>query len=163
MKTTRILNRETCMAEARKYKSRGEFSKCDSPAYNVARVNGWLDDYTWFVCRKRRNYWNYETCMEEARKYKTKTEFEKGSHGAFYAAKKMGGLPNIHGLLSNSDVTIGTTTPVWKRLRSIRPGQSSRMRVPRLILSQKEMAGLMIIHGLSDRSSGTMTRAKLNH
>ena len=98
MKTTRILNRETCMAEARKYKSRGEFSKCDSPAYNVARVNGWLDDYTWFVCRKRRNYWSYDTCMEEAKKYKTRTEFKKGNFSAYKVALGRGWIDEYFGI-----------------------------------------------------------------
>lgn len=38
---------ETCYEEAKKYKSRGEFSKSKS-AYTIAWRNGWLDDYVWF-------------------------------------------------------------------------------------------------------------------
>ena len=38
---------DTCYAEAKKYKTRSEFNKKCSGAYDVARRNGWLDDYTW--------------------------------------------------------------------------------------------------------------------
>ena len=40
-------NYETCFAEAKKYKTRSEFNKKRSGAYDVARRNGWLADYTW--------------------------------------------------------------------------------------------------------------------
>ena len=40
-------NYDTCFAEAKKYKTRSEFNKKRSRAYDVARRNGWLADYTW--------------------------------------------------------------------------------------------------------------------
>ena len=40
-------NYDTCFAEAKKYKTRSEFNKNRSGAYDVARRNGWLNDYTW--------------------------------------------------------------------------------------------------------------------
>ena len=40
-------NYDTCFAEAKKYKTRSEFNKKRSGAYDVARRNGWLADYTW--------------------------------------------------------------------------------------------------------------------
>ena len=40
-------NYETCFAEAKKYKTRSEFNKKRSGAYDVARRNGWLVDYIW--------------------------------------------------------------------------------------------------------------------
>lgn len=40
-------NYDTCYAEAKKYKTRGEFNKEGGGAYDVARRNGWLADYTW--------------------------------------------------------------------------------------------------------------------
>lgn len=39
---------EKCFDEASKYKSRTQFSSGASTAYEIARKNGWLDDYTWF-------------------------------------------------------------------------------------------------------------------
>lgn len=40
-------NYDTCYAEAQKYKTRSSFGKGSSGAYDVARRNGWLADYTW--------------------------------------------------------------------------------------------------------------------
>lgn len=40
-------NYDTCFAEAKRYKTRSEFNKKRSGAYDVARRNGWLNDYTW--------------------------------------------------------------------------------------------------------------------
>ena len=37
-------NYDTCLEEARKYKSRGEFQKKCMGAYVAAFRNGWLDD-----------------------------------------------------------------------------------------------------------------------
>ena len=36
---------ETCMEESRKYNTRSEFKKGSKGAYNVARENGWIDDF----------------------------------------------------------------------------------------------------------------------
>ena len=38
---------DTCYAEAKKYKTRSAFNKGCNGAYDVARRNGWLVDYTW--------------------------------------------------------------------------------------------------------------------
>lgn len=43
--------RERCFDEAMKYQSRKEFQNSGTTAYHVARVHGWLDDYTWFKRR----------------------------------------------------------------------------------------------------------------
>ena len=56
---------ETCLEEARKYKSRGEFSKKCGSAYQVARKNGWLDDCTF---EEQLKIWDKKTCLEEANK-----------------------------------------------------------------------------------------------
>ena len=80
--------RERCFDEAIKYKTRSEFSRNSGKAYNTARINGWLDDYTWFI--KSKGIWVRETCYNEAKKYKTKEEFRKNGRGAYYAAWKNG-------------------------------------------------------------------------
>ena len=36
---------EKCMKESKKYNTRGEFCKGNGSAYNVARKNGWVDDF----------------------------------------------------------------------------------------------------------------------
>ena len=38
---------EHCYDEAKKFNSRSEFLDNSQMAYNSARKNGWLDDYTW--------------------------------------------------------------------------------------------------------------------
>ena len=40
-------NYDTCYVEAKKYKTRSSFNKYGGGAYDVARRNGWLADYTW--------------------------------------------------------------------------------------------------------------------
>ena len=40
-------NYDTCYAEAKKYSTRSAFGKGGKGAYDVARKNGWLADYTW--------------------------------------------------------------------------------------------------------------------
>lgn len=41
-------NYQTTYEEATKYNSRFSFSKGSSGAYHIAKMNNWLDDYTWF-------------------------------------------------------------------------------------------------------------------
>ena len=41
--------RETCFEEAKKYGTRSKFQKGSHGAYEAARLNGWLSDYTWLV------------------------------------------------------------------------------------------------------------------
>ncbi len=44
-------NKETCEQEARKYEYITDFNIRASAAYNKARINGWLQDYTWLKKR----------------------------------------------------------------------------------------------------------------
>ena len=88
---------ETCLEEAKRYKTKTEFRNLCSGAYNVAYKNGWLNDYTWLedgnkIAVENRRKWNKETCYEEAKKYKSKVEFRKLSSGAYDAAYKNGWL-----------------------------------------------------------------------
>lgn len=81
-------NKRTCYEEAKKYKTSSEFEYGSSGAYSAARINGWLNDYTWFAVLKQE--WNEQTCFNEAKKYKTRGEFYKGSRGAYMKALKTG-------------------------------------------------------------------------
>ena len=82
-------NRKTCYKEAKKYKSISEFEKANGSAYDAARRNGWVKDYTWFDVLWEPK-WDRETCFEEAKKYKTRAEFHKGSAGAYIKAWRKG-------------------------------------------------------------------------
>ena len=86
---------ETCYEEAKKHKSRKEFkrSKGCATAYEVARKNGWLKDYTWFGSSPTpAGYWTYERCYEEARKYKLMADFHRNNFRAYSAANRNGWL-----------------------------------------------------------------------
>lgn len=85
---------EKCYEEAQKYATRTELQNAPNRAYEVARKNGWLDDYTWLVVKKHIP-WTYETCMEESRKYSSRTQFFHNSNGAYDKARKCGWLDDF--------------------------------------------------------------------
>ena len=80
---------DSCYQEAKKYKSRGEFGKGNYSAYDKARINGWLDDYTWLSCRKEHTH---EEVYEVARKYEYKVDFAKNNRKEYDAALSHGWL-----------------------------------------------------------------------
>ncbi len=83
-------SKNTCREEALKYNTRGEFAEFSASAYDVARKNGWLDDYTWFEKKQKpTGYWdNYDNCYNAASTCRTKTEFIKKYNRAYLTAKK---------------------------------------------------------------------------
>ena len=88
---------DSCYEEAKKYKTRSEFEygKGSSQAYQIARKNGWIKDYTWFEEKQKPNgYWTYERCFEEAKKFKKRTDFlnAKGLSRAYKVARANGWL-----------------------------------------------------------------------
>ena len=92
----RIWNKETCYALALKCKTRSDFKKHNQCAYETARKNGWLDDYTWFVsgfgtCLK----WTYEKCLEESKKYNSRKEFCDKCVGGYTRALNRGWLDDF--------------------------------------------------------------------
>lgn len=97
---------DKCLEEAKKYKSRSEFEygKGSGTAYRIARKNGWIKDYTWFIEKQHPNgYWTYERCYTEAKKHKSRTEFmyAKGGNTAYVVARKNNWL-NDYTWLKNS-------------------------------------------------------------
>lgn len=90
---------KACYDEAKKYLTRNEFRNTCRAAYNMSKMKGWIDDYTWFVNGhliegNKRRKWTYEKCYEEAQKYKSKSEFQraKGASCAYKTARKNGWL-----------------------------------------------------------------------
>lgn len=92
-------NYDACYEEAKKYNSKVAFKTNSNTAYQQARKNGWLKEYTWFI-RPKRDYssmkgkkphnfkWDYNACCDEAKKYHSRTEFMKGGHGAYDVARR---------------------------------------------------------------------------
>lgn len=77
--------RDKCLELAKKYSSMAVFRKKQHGAYNSAKENNWLDDYTWL---ERQFKWTEKTLIEEAKKYKTRSEFAKEKPGAYECAVK---------------------------------------------------------------------------
>lgn len=81
-------NKERCFEEAKKYNSKSSFQKGSTTAYQAARRNKWLNNYSWFKTPTKKRKWTYWTCYREAKKYTAKGEFAKNSSGAYNAARK---------------------------------------------------------------------------
>ena len=79
-------NYDTCLEEARKYKSRKEFQRKCSSAYRAALRNKWLDDCTF---EEQRKIWDKESCLEEARKYTSRSEFHRKCSSAYQDRKSV--------------------------------------------------------------------------
>lgn len=95
-KKKRKWNYDTCLKEARKYKTRTEFQRACSGAYIYARKNGYLSKFDWFdEIKKPNGYWTKERCEEESRKYQSKKEFVKGCSAAHHAAVVNGWLDDF--------------------------------------------------------------------
>lgn len=94
-------SKKSCREEALKYKTRGEFAKQSSGAYEVARSNGWLDSYTWFDrMQKPAGYWDsYENCYNAALECKNKTEFIKKYNRAYVKATENGWIDDFTWLI----------------------------------------------------------------
>ena len=94
---SRLISKELCAKEARKYAGRVAFQKGAKRFYIAARRRGWLDE----ICshmdylRNPSNEITLERCAAEARKYETRTDFAKGSAGFYIKARRMGWLNEI--------------------------------------------------------------------
>jgi hypothetical protein len=88
---------KNCKKEALKYKTRAEFGKYSSGAYNKAINNKWLEKICSHMIRinKPQGYWTFKNCKKEALKYKTRAEFIYNSKSAYTAAQRHGWLKNV--------------------------------------------------------------------
>ena len=92
-------NKEHCIEEAKKYKSKKEFQTKNQSAYWASLKYGYLEEMPWLVKRKvsKRGSFknNKEGIFEEAKKYKTRGEFQKNNKSAYSAALKYGWLDEM--------------------------------------------------------------------
>ena len=79
---------ERCFEEAKKYNSLKDFYKQCEPAYRVAKKQGWISEYTWFVSPKVERKWTYDTCYKAAKECSSKIEFETKYSAAMNLARK---------------------------------------------------------------------------
>lgn len=78
--------RDACYEEAKKYDSRTKFARGKQTAYEQARTNGWLDDYTWF--KKIKIKYTYEMCYDAAKMCESVKLFRKQYPREYYYSRK---------------------------------------------------------------------------
>ena len=114
-------NYESCYALAKTCSKKSEMRSKNSRAFKVARDNGWLPDYVWFMSdydvrhqpKPMRVKWTYEKCREIALKYNTLSKFAK-ENGSVYTVSKR------HGWLDDFDwLKRGMASTVYSRLDKI--------------------------------------------
>lgn len=142
-----------CYEEAKKYKTRKEYKVGCSCGYHHARINKWLDDYTWFIHPEVSNKkWNKETCYNEAKKYKTLKEFADKSLGAYHVALKTNGYKIIYGLKEKKLILNGITIIAIMRLKNTKVEANLNKKTTQLIVVRIIMDGLMNSIGLSSQT-----------
>ncbi len=83
--------KERCIEESKKYKTIKEYQNCNQSSYYAARINEWLDEFTWLERSIRPSkYWDHEHCLEEAKKYQLLNDFKTNSQRAYIVATKNG-------------------------------------------------------------------------
>lgn len=77
-----------CLEEAKKYNVFSDFRTYSQRAYQVARDNGWIKEYTWLKRVSLPNgHWDvYENCYQEAKKYDSRISFFHGNKTAYLSA-----------------------------------------------------------------------------
>ncbi len=79
---------DACYNEAKKYTSIIDFEKKNRAAYDSARKNGWLSEYTWF--EKLTNKWDKDSCYNAAKNCTSRTEFSRKYQRAYQLSLKNG-------------------------------------------------------------------------
>ena len=80
---------DTCLEIAKQCSCSSEMRRLNGCAYNVARKNNWIKDYSWFV-RKQHAPYTREEVFEIAKQYTCSSEFQKGNGSAYGKARANG-------------------------------------------------------------------------
>lgn len=83
-------DKERCISEAKKYKTRSEWNEFSATSYRKAIEKKWLDECSAHMIRLKvlNNYWTKERCLNYAKKCKTKNEFRQKYPKVYSAAQK---------------------------------------------------------------------------
>ena len=108
----RIWTLENCIADAQKYKGRGEWSHKSPSAYVSAKKNNWLHLCTAHMEYQKTpdGYWTLERCKEDALKYNGRKEWAKNSPAAVDAAHDNGWKDECCAHMKRLKVPISTYT-----------------------------------------------------
>lgn len=104
---------EDCYNEAKKYDCAWYFRLGNNSAYNKARKEGWLSDYTWFSNPRA---YTYEEVKEAAESYDTLAEFQKENPGMYSAANRKGWLDEFDNLARRKIYTVEDVLETCKRI-----------------------------------------------
>ena len=105
--TVKAWTYELCVEESKKYSSRGEFGKKSNGAYNMARINGWLDEFVWLKPQIHPpGYWTYEKCAEESKKYKTLAEWRMKNQTSYNRARDNGWIKDFTWIKNNGQLSL---------------------------------------------------------
>ena len=80
---------ETCLEEAKRYKSRKEWQTHGAGSYQAAFKKGWLDQCCSHMERKLapRGFWTIERCVEDAKQYQTLKEWSEAKPSGYSVAR----------------------------------------------------------------------------
>ncbi len=81
-------NKETVLAEAKRYKNKKEWVKHSHHTYKMAGRNKWLEEACLHMrnVKKPQRYWTIEKLLTDAKKYKTSSEWKRVSASAYATA-----------------------------------------------------------------------------
>lgn len=82
----KLYDYDVCFEIAKQCSCTSDMQKLNCSAYNVARRNNWIKDYTWFVPKQHKPY-TYEEVYEIAKQYTCSSEFQKGNGSAYGKAR----------------------------------------------------------------------------
>jgi len=84
--------KERCMADAKKYKFRKQWTDGSPAGANAAHKGGWYEECCAHMGeqRKPQGYWTKERCIADARKHKTRSQWHKSKGAAAVIAKVNG-------------------------------------------------------------------------
>lgn len=83
-------NKESVINKSKEFKTRTQFARKCSGAYNVARNNGWLEEMTWLISpQKPKKYWNEKTILEECKKYTSLKELRDKNKSCYFVICKL--------------------------------------------------------------------------
>jgi hypothetical protein len=100
--------KEKCHEVALKCKNRTEFNEIYGGAYEVARINGWLDEVTSHIPPTKK--WNKENCIKIALSCKTRQKFIKKYNHAYQVARINGWLDELYSQMTMVKGTKGYWT-----------------------------------------------------
>lgn len=119
-----------CYSVAQQFTTWQDFRKYGRKAYEGAKRNGWLDDYTWLTNKPRKATWTRERCYEEAQKYTRYRDFYLNSRACHAAAKQNGWIED-YTWLEHSD-------PHEKRVWTLEKCREVALRYDSLLSFRKE-------------------------